>query len=158
MDSPDIRNFMSTELFAHYAHKEGLSVASQRVIDWGGNPGLDCLSLLRKPNPLQRISGTYTRRDGMFFVLAGPHEVVKTTLARPGTLTLEAHAHEWCGRLAVEQQGRVLGTFDVHEAKTQSKQCVFEAEAGELVFRSEDRGDGRGEAWVKGIDVRWRKP
>lgn len=157
MDNPNIRNFMSKELFAHYAHKEGLTVAFQKVIDWGGHPELDCLSLLRKPNPPQRIDGSYTRRDGMLLVLAGAHESAKFTLARPGTITLEAHAHEWCGRLVVKQEGRVLATFEVNEEQPQSKPCVFEAEAGEVSLHAEDRGDGRGEAWVKNIDIEWRK-
>ncbi|MCK8504070.1 class I SAM-dependent methyltransferase [Myxococcus fulvus] len=158
MDNPGIRNFMSQELFAHYAQKEGLSVVSQQVIDWGGSPKLDCLSLLRKPNPPQGLGGNYTKRDGMLFVLAAAHESAKFSLARPGTLTLDAHAHEWCGRLVVQQGERVLGTFDVHDAQVQPRQFVFDAEAGELVFRAEVRGDGRREAWVKGIDIRWRKP
>ncbi|MFY2564019.1 class I SAM-dependent methyltransferase [Corallococcus terminator] len=157
MDNPKIRNFMSKDLFAHYAHKEGLTVASQQVIDWGGAPELDCLSLLRKPNPITRLGGNHTRRDEMLFVLAGAHESAKATLARPATLTLDAHAHKWCGRLIVQQGDKVLATFDVHEEQTQSKLCVFEAEAGEIVFRAEDRGDGLFEAWVRGIDVRWRK-
>jgi hypothetical protein len=40
---------MSKELFGHYARKEGLSVVTQRVIDWAGKPQLDCLSLVQKP-------------------------------------------------------------------------------------------------------------
>ncbi|AGC43790.1 hypothetical protein MYSTI_02474 [Myxococcus stipitatus DSM 14675] len=157
MDNPNIRNFMSKELFAHYAHKEGLTVSFQKVIEWGGNPALDCLSLLRKPNPPRRISGTYTQREEMLFVLAGAHESATFSLARPGTVTLEAHAHAWCGQLVVKQSDRVLATFDVHAEQAQSKQYVFEAEAGELSFHAEDRGDGRGEAWVKNIDIQWRK-
>ncbi|QSQ17097.1 class I SAM-dependent methyltransferase [Myxococcus landrumensis] len=157
MDNPNIRNFMSKELFAHYAHKEGLTVSLQKEIEWGGHSDLDCLSLLRKPNPPQRLSGKYTRRDGMLFVLAGAHESVKFSLARPGTLTLEAHAHPWCGRLVVKQAGRVLATFDVHEEKAQAKSYVFEAWPGELSFHAEDRGGGRGEAWVKNIDIQWKK-
>jgi ubiquinone/menaquinone biosynthesis C-methylase UbiE len=43
------RNFMSKEMFAHYALKEGLTVVSQQVIDWS-EPALDCLSVLRKPS------------------------------------------------------------------------------------------------------------
>jgi SAM-dependent methyltransferase len=47
--SPHWRNFMSKELFAHYSIKAGLQVMEQKVIDWGGVPALDCLSVLRKP-------------------------------------------------------------------------------------------------------------
>lgn len=42
------RNFMSRELFAHYAYKSGLEVIEQRLLDWS-EPLLDCLSLLQKP-------------------------------------------------------------------------------------------------------------
>src|ERR1700728_1528012 len=35
------RNFMSKEMFAHYAIKEGLNILSQRVIDWSGEPTID---------------------------------------------------------------------------------------------------------------------
>lgn len=47
---PAWRNFMSRELFAHYALKEGLEVVRQELVDWqhdGTNS--DCFSLLRKP-------------------------------------------------------------------------------------------------------------
>jgi SAM-dependent methyltransferase len=43
------RNFMSKELFAHYAIKEGLQVVVQAAIDWVDAPALDCLSLVAKP-------------------------------------------------------------------------------------------------------------
>jgi SAM-dependent methyltransferase len=46
--NPSSRNFMTKELFAHYALKEGLSVDSQRVINWGNSPNLDCLTLVRR--------------------------------------------------------------------------------------------------------------
>jgi acetyltransferase-like isoleucine patch superfamily enzyme/ubiquinone/menaquinone biosynthesis C-methylase UbiE len=48
-DNPQWRNFMSQELFAHYAVKEGLEVVSSRVIDWSQDAQLDCLTLLRAP-------------------------------------------------------------------------------------------------------------
>jgi len=49
-DNPHVRNFMSAELFAHYAAKAGLNVVSQKVIDWGGDaPRLDCLSVVQRP-------------------------------------------------------------------------------------------------------------
>jgi SAM-dependent methyltransferase len=47
--NPGGRNFMTKELFAHYALKEGLVVLSQRVITWAGEPDLDCLSLVERP-------------------------------------------------------------------------------------------------------------
>lgn len=47
--APHSRAFMSKGLMAHYALKEGLSVLRQRVVDWGGEPRLDCLSLLERP-------------------------------------------------------------------------------------------------------------
>jgi hypothetical protein len=43
------RNFMTKELFAHYAAKEGFEIVRQRVIDWlHDNSNIDCFSLLRK--------------------------------------------------------------------------------------------------------------
>jgi ubiquinone/menaquinone biosynthesis C-methylase UbiE len=42
------RSFMTRELFAHYARKEGLTVLTQQVIDWSGEPGLDCLTLVER--------------------------------------------------------------------------------------------------------------
>ena len=47
--APHSRAFMSKELMAHYALKEGLEVVRQRVIDWGGVERLDCLTLLARP-------------------------------------------------------------------------------------------------------------
>jgi SAM-dependent methyltransferase len=43
------RNFMSRELFSHYACKAGLEVVETVLLDWGGERDLDCLSLVRKP-------------------------------------------------------------------------------------------------------------
>ena len=43
---PANRNFMSKELMAHYAGKEGLRMVKQQVIAWSGIDDLDCLSLL----------------------------------------------------------------------------------------------------------------
>lgn len=48
-DNPQWRNFMSRELFAHYAAKEGLNVLSSRVVDWDVDPELDCVTLLERP-------------------------------------------------------------------------------------------------------------
>ena len=47
--NPGSRNFMSKDLFAHYAIKEQLVILNQRVIDWG-TPSLDCFSLIEKPS------------------------------------------------------------------------------------------------------------
>ena len=47
--SPHWRNFMSKDLFAHWAHKEGLSVLRAKVVDWGADvPSLDCLTVLER--------------------------------------------------------------------------------------------------------------
>lgn len=47
------RNFMSKQLFAHYAYKAGFEVVKQDVINWGMGPkmvkSLDCISILKKP-------------------------------------------------------------------------------------------------------------
>lgn len=48
-DNPQWRNFMSRELFAHYARKTGLDVLEQRVVDWGPDEQIDCISLLQRP-------------------------------------------------------------------------------------------------------------
>lgn len=49
-DNPGWRNFMSRELFAHYAAKEGLQVVRQKLVDWlWDGSDLDCFSLLRAP-------------------------------------------------------------------------------------------------------------
>jgi SAM-dependent methyltransferase len=47
--NPNARNFMSKELFEHYALKEGLNVVRQKVINWGSLENSDCLSLVEKP-------------------------------------------------------------------------------------------------------------
>jgi len=39
---------MSKGLFARYAEHLGLEVLQQTVLDWGGESGLDCLTLLSK--------------------------------------------------------------------------------------------------------------
>jgi len=47
---PHWRNFMSRELMAHYAAKEGLEVVRQEAVDWAGDSSfIDCFSLLRRP-------------------------------------------------------------------------------------------------------------
>jgi ubiquinone/menaquinone biosynthesis C-methylase UbiE len=47
-NDPNGRNFMTAELFKHYAEKEGLTVGRQKIIDWAKRPNLDCLSLVVK--------------------------------------------------------------------------------------------------------------
>lgn len=47
--NPHWRNFMSRELFEHYAFKEGLRVLHAQLVDWGGVPALDCITLLERP-------------------------------------------------------------------------------------------------------------
>ncbi|MCB4823619.1 class I SAM-dependent methyltransferase [Roseicella aerolata] len=48
LEAPHCRAFMSKALFALYARKEGLRVLRQDVMDWGGVPQLDCISLLQR--------------------------------------------------------------------------------------------------------------
>jgi SAM-dependent methyltransferase len=48
--NPHSRNFLSKQLFEHYALKEGLVVIRQKTINWGSAVGLDCLSLVEKPH------------------------------------------------------------------------------------------------------------
>jgi ubiquinone/menaquinone biosynthesis C-methylase UbiE len=48
LTSPSGRNFMTKEMFAHYANKEGLTVLAQSIIDWSGQPHLDCLTLVER--------------------------------------------------------------------------------------------------------------
>ena len=48
-DNPQWRNFMSQELFAHYARNEGFEVVRSTVVDWGPDPELDCYTLIERP-------------------------------------------------------------------------------------------------------------
>lgn len=43
------RNFMSKDVFAFLAYRIGFRILDQNVIDWGGVPGLDCITLVQKP-------------------------------------------------------------------------------------------------------------
>lgn len=43
------RNFMSADLFAHFARRAGLVVVDQTPLDWDGVPRLDCLTLVQQP-------------------------------------------------------------------------------------------------------------
>lgn len=47
-DAIESRSFMSDRIFAYLAYRAGLEVVEQRVIDWNGYPGLDCLTLVVK--------------------------------------------------------------------------------------------------------------
>jgi SAM-dependent methyltransferase len=47
--NPHARAFMSSALFKKYAESVGLEVIEQKIITWGENADLDCLSLIRKP-------------------------------------------------------------------------------------------------------------
>ncbi len=49
LTNPAGRNFMTKEMFAHYALKEGLNVLSQQVITWAEEIDLDCLTLVEHP-------------------------------------------------------------------------------------------------------------
>ncbi len=49
-NNPHSRNFMSAELFRHYAQKEGLEVIHQEKLDWGEEKELDCFSMIRRPD------------------------------------------------------------------------------------------------------------
>lgn len=57
--NPGSRNFMSRELMAHYAFKEGLSVLRQTPLDWSGQALLDCITLLEKPADQKIELGSY---------------------------------------------------------------------------------------------------
>jgi SAM-dependent methyltransferase len=46
--NPANRNFMSAELFAHYATKEGHSIIRQKVIDWSIHKNIDCLTVIER--------------------------------------------------------------------------------------------------------------
>jgi SAM-dependent methyltransferase len=50
--NPHSRNFMSREMFGHYAVKEGLTVMKQQLLNWGNEAGLDCMSIIEKPLPV----------------------------------------------------------------------------------------------------------
>ena len=42
------RNYMSRDLFAHFADRAGLKVRKQHLLDWSGHKELDCLTLVEK--------------------------------------------------------------------------------------------------------------
>ncbi len=47
-NSPHSRSFMSKNLFAYLAHREGFSIVEQKIISWGDIEGLDCISLIQR--------------------------------------------------------------------------------------------------------------
>jgi SAM-dependent methyltransferase len=49
-ENPHWRNYMSKELFFHMCVRNGLRVEEQRVIDWGNDSSLDCLTVFRNVN------------------------------------------------------------------------------------------------------------
>ena len=55
--SPGARNFMSRELFEHYAHKERLRVVKAKPIHWEHQDS-DCLTLLEKPEVSENYADT----------------------------------------------------------------------------------------------------
>lgn len=46
--APAGRSFMNKEIFAYLAYRCGFEVMEQQIVDWGGVPELDCLTLVRK--------------------------------------------------------------------------------------------------------------
>jgi ubiquinone/menaquinone biosynthesis C-methylase UbiE len=52
-DNPHWRNFMSRELFCHYARKSGLRILRSDVIDWTDAPALDCYTLFERPSRIR---------------------------------------------------------------------------------------------------------
>jgi ubiquinone/menaquinone biosynthesis C-methylase UbiE len=46
--NPHARAFMSAELFAEYTRAANLEVVEQKGVPWGGEAGLDCISLVLK--------------------------------------------------------------------------------------------------------------
>lgn len=47
-NAPHGRSFMSKDIFAYLSYRAGFTILEQRVIDWGGEVELDCISLLEK--------------------------------------------------------------------------------------------------------------
>lgn len=43
------RSFMSRKIFAYLAYRAGFKIVEQKIIDWGVDKELDCISLLQKP-------------------------------------------------------------------------------------------------------------
>lgn len=47
--NPHARNHMTKELFSHLAFRNNLIALESKVIDWGYDKELDCITLLQKP-------------------------------------------------------------------------------------------------------------
>jgi len=47
--NPHARNKMTQKMFKSFARAAGLRIVESTLIDWGGSPNLDCLTLLEKP-------------------------------------------------------------------------------------------------------------
>ncbi len=47
-DSPQWRNYMTKDLFAHFCSRSGLQIICQIEMDWGSSIQIDCLSLFEK--------------------------------------------------------------------------------------------------------------
>lgn len=48
-NAPQGRSFMSKECFAYLAYRVGFVILEQKVIDWGKDENLDCITLIEKP-------------------------------------------------------------------------------------------------------------
>ncbi|MGA8353464.1 MAG: hypothetical protein WB698_04780, partial [Solirubrobacteraceae bacterium] len=46
--NPEWRNFMSRELFTHYAVKAGLRIIRSDLVEWGNIAALDCYTLFER--------------------------------------------------------------------------------------------------------------
>lgn len=46
--NPHWRNYMSAGIFQHSAIRSGLIVIEQKILTWGDDPDLDCITILRK--------------------------------------------------------------------------------------------------------------
>lgn len=55
--APGWRNFMTTDLMRHYAHRSGLRIESHQLIDWS-TPASDALTLLLKPAANEATAGS----------------------------------------------------------------------------------------------------
>ncbi len=48
-NSVQSRSFMNKKIFAYLAYRAGFEILEQKIIDWGNDKELDCISLLQKP-------------------------------------------------------------------------------------------------------------
>ena len=48
-NSVQSRSFMNEKIFAYLAYRAGFKILRQKIIDWGEDKELDCISLLQKP-------------------------------------------------------------------------------------------------------------